>query len=47
MNVGELTGAEKGESVLRREASDTITASGFCGDEVMAVEMSEEDVGVP
>ena len=47
MNVGELTGAEKGESVLRSEASETIIASGFCGDVVMASEMSEEDVGVP
>lgn len=47
MNVGELIGAENGESVLRSEASETITASGFCGDVVMASEMSEEDVGVP
>lgn len=47
MNVGGLTGAAKGESVLRREARDTITASGFWGEEVMAVEMEEAAVGVP
>lgn len=47
MNVGELIDGENGESVLRSEARETITASGFWGEEVMAVEMSLAFSGEP
>lgn len=47
MKVGELTAGEKGESVFRSEASDTITASGFDGEDEIAVEMSVGFSGEP
>lgn len=47
MNVGAETDAEKGESETRREARAIMTASGFRGEETMALLMSDAEVGVP